>query len=471
MPLISAGQFHVWYGTERTWRPSDLLSWDLTNNRLGIGTNSPVYLLHVNNAGTDPGTHPGQYDVLIDSTRTNNDSFRQYALRVATVMNGNGTGVPVNYAIYGQILTGTSGASGNLTGVRGLVAANGSASIQQAVGVGAGIGVNYLSGTVNIFPNASFSTIGVDVDTLEIGGAVSVNMNGGITAGIRILAPFNSGSGETITGYALVGLYIQDMYSSIGSWSLAKPWGIFAAGGTQFLGGNVSMFNSDPGFNTERGVLFIGNASVAPSGPFASGFTCYVASAKLVCMRDVTVPDDAYSASGWNGNNDVATKNAIRDKIETLQPLNSVGTYKWDGWSPSNLAGTNTNAPSTGTSDVDSSFYTVSNSSGTLTITFVKAGRYLVNFCMQARHANAYDYDNGSTAAYGGTVTEFSSGNGFQFWGEQDNDGDWNSSDQFMVIATAGQTLTILPKYRVSAGVGATSDHTAKAKVTMLGPF
>lgn len=33
---------------------------------------------------------------------------------------------------------------------------------------------------------------------------------------------------------------------------------------------------------------------------------------------DVTVPDDAYDASGWNGNLEVPTKNAIRDKIEDI---------------------------------------------------------------------------------------------------------------------------------------------------------
>lgn len=33
---------------------------------------------------------------------------------------------------------------------------------------------------------------------------------------------------------------------------------------------------------------------------------------------DVTVTDDAYDATGWNGNTEVPTKNAIRDKIESL---------------------------------------------------------------------------------------------------------------------------------------------------------
>ena len=37
----------------------------------------------------------------------------------------------------------------------------------------------------------------------------------------------------------------------------------------------------------------------------------------------IGVDDDAYNASSWNGNTDVPTKNAIRDKIESLSTGNS----------------------------------------------------------------------------------------------------------------------------------------------------
>jgi hypothetical protein len=38
---------------------------------------------------------------------------------------------------------------------------------------------------------------------------------------------------------------------------------------------------------------------------------------------DIIVPDEAYDAAGWNGDLSVPTKNAVRDKIETLQPLDT----------------------------------------------------------------------------------------------------------------------------------------------------
>lgn len=50
-------------------------------------------------------------------------------------------------------------------------------------------------------------------------------------------------------------------------------------------------------------VKLTGNQTVAGAKTFSS---------------DVTVPDDPYDATTWNGNNAVPTKNAIRDKIESL---------------------------------------------------------------------------------------------------------------------------------------------------------
>ena len=38
----------------------------------------------------------------------------------------------------------------------------------------------------------------------------------------------------------------------------------------------------------------------------------------LEVVGDVTVTDEAYNATSWNGNNEVPTKNAIRDKIESM---------------------------------------------------------------------------------------------------------------------------------------------------------
>lgn len=43
----------------------------------------------------------------------------------------------------------------------------------------------------------------------------------------------------------------------------------------------------------------------------------------------VSVPDDAYDATAWNGNNQVPTKNAMRDKIESLSS-GGASPVKWN---------------------------------------------------------------------------------------------------------------------------------------------
>lgn len=46
--------------------------------------------------------------------------------------------------------------------------------------------------------------------------------------------------------------------------------------------------------------------------------TITVADASITSPIDIIVPDEAYDATAWNGNLEVPTKNAIRDKIESV---------------------------------------------------------------------------------------------------------------------------------------------------------
>jgi hypothetical protein len=143
----------------------------------------------------------------------------------------------------------------------------------------------------------------------------------------------------------------------------------------------------------------------------------------------------------------------------------TIASYLWTSWSPTNLTGTVTNAPSTGTAD-DSNYVTMSNSSGTLTITFDVAGKYLICIQTNATHANAYTLDTFYTNL-GGTATRRIGINDPQNWGDSVNDGNISITTSFYVSATATQTLTIQPQYRVSAGGGTASQHTAYCNATI----
>jgi len=144
--------------------------------------------------------------------------------------------------------------------------------------------------------------------------------------------------------------------------------------------------------------------------------------------------------------------------------------YKWDMWNPTNNTGTETNAPSTGTSSGNTTNISVANSSGTLTAT-LGAGTYLITTNTNAIISAGYTY--AAVLSYiGGTATSYlalkaSPNNYIAQWGEGDQSGDFTLSSSFIVTATASQTVTILPKGRVS-GAGATTTYQFYATATIV---
>jgi len=142
----------------------------------------------------------------------------------------------------------------------------------------------------------------------------------------------------------------------------------------------------------------------------------------------------------------------------------SLAGYQWTAWNPTDVAGTLTNAPATGAADTAAAV-TMANASGTLTITFNVAGKYLVSVTGQTLHTNDWTSER-LTVDFGGTVTR-------RLPYQWSNDGgtmneNISVSATFLVSATAGQTLTLLPKYRLTKIGGTNTQHTASAAVTVL---
>lgn len=173
------------------------------------------------------------------------------------------------------------------------------------------------------------------------------------------------------------------------------------------------------------------------------------------------MPDPTFKIDGATVLSKSGTTVSIDSGVKFPQFLAS---YLWDNWNPSNGTGTYTNASGTGTTD-DSPYVTLANSSGTVTVTFDVAGKYSVTTSWHTTHSAAYNYDT-LTIDFGGTATKRNSAN-VADWADGGNDGNISASTNFYVSATAAQTLTVLPKFRV-AGASNAAQHTAFCNMTVI---
>jgi hypothetical protein len=144
--------------------------------------------------------------------------------------------------------------------------------------------------------------------------------------------------------------------------------------------------------------------------------------------------------------------------------------YKYTLWNPTNTTGTTTNAPATGTSSGNTTNISVSNSSGTLTATLAATGLYLFTFTGNLSVQDAYGYAE-MRAAFGGTATLFiDTTNPAAQWGDGDTDGNMTLSASFLLnVASANQTVTVLPDGRIGTGFATTSyDFTANVAIVRM---
>ena len=152
------------------------------------------------------------------------------------------------------------------------------------------------------------------------------------------------------------------------------------------------------------------------------------------------------------------------DSVGRVRPsITTLASYIYTNWNPSDVVGTVTNAPNTGTTS-DSEFVTLANSSGTLTITFDIAGKYLVGTRAQTNHSNNYTRDR-LVLTFGGTASALPPT--AQNSGDSVNDLDFAIGNSYSVSATAGQTCTVLPTYEC-VGAGVVGNHTALCGITVL---
>lgn len=222
--------------------------------------------------------------------------------------------------------------------------------------------------------------------------------------------------------------------------------------------GSIPLSQLDANFNT---TLTIGTTSVGLGNTIStiSNVAISTGSVNGSPVGNVTPSSGAFTTLSATGNVTVTGR--------VSYSASALGTYQWDSFNPTDVAGTSTNAPSTGTT-VDTDYITLANSSGTVTCTFDIAGKYLIACNGQTAHSSAYSADR-ITWTLGGTATRYVVANPSNS-GDSANDYNMAIAVVFSVTATAAQTLTVLPKYEV-VGSGTTANHQCSPQlyVTYLG--
>ena len=140
-----------------------------------------------------------------------------------------------------------------------------------------------------------------------------------------------------------------------------------------------------------------------------------------------------------------------------LQAAATVASYAWNVFYPPDLDGTIGNGSNGGTV-TGNDYLTFSNSGGTLTFTCLVAGKYKFSNNYWTNHGNVYNYDT-LYLAIGGTATRNTILTNVSIYGPNQINGNALGSWGFVATATANQTVTILPQYRLDASGGNTSQH------------
>lgn len=227
-------------------------------------------------------------DVLITSP-ANNDVLKYNSVTSKWV---NGTASSSGHTIQDEGTPLTARTNLNFVGPNITVTDGGAGPDSTIITVSGGGDVTKVGTPVN-------NQIGVWTGDGTIEGDAKLTFNGSSLA----VAMANASNGVTIT-------------STTGSnEAFAK---ITNTGGSLYIGKNDSLGNAlGVGSSYETVFYDTGNEPMvfAPNGAVALTINPGGAS---TFVGDVTVPDEVYDATNWNGSLEVPTKNAVRDKIESL---------------------------------------------------------------------------------------------------------------------------------------------------------
>lgn len=324
---------------------------------------------------------------------------------------------------------------------------------------GGGVGQNGSTTGVTAATNSTFGT------SLLTGGLGGNNGNAGGTVTINSPATVID-QHPGATGYAT-----QQIVSSTGGDGASGLLGGGGVGGSANNGaGSAGIANSGSGGGAGGGSA----STVGGQGGSAGGWLkARILNPAASYPYVIGAGGHGSTATGNGGNGAdgviiVTEYYGTYNFIFASDQITKMGSYNWDAFIPTNNSGTVTNAPSTGTLQTPSATYmSFANSSGTVTVTFNKIGKYQACVSEAWTAGNTYTFSR-LTVTLGGTATRYTSNSTLSSTGQKDTvNSDHGISRCFGVAATAlSQTLTVLPKQELSSA-NATSNFNAYADLSI----
>lgn len=164
-------------------------------------------------------------------------------------------------------------------------------------------------------------------DTSRTGNTagIYITTNNGVGSHGGEIRLFSGSQGLTINPNAGVSTDFNVIYGgNTGYLKLGSTWSIYPSAGVPLMlgSGNTAGYLQ---INTSGLIQFHGTTSSFPAIKRSST----ILQARLAddsAYTDLEVADEAYDATNWNGSLEVPTKNAIRDKIESM----SAGGFTWN---------------------------------------------------------------------------------------------------------------------------------------------
>jgi hypothetical protein len=322
-------------------KTTDFLSINGTPFGKGAGTGSII----IGTSATTTGNHAVAIGNTANAGAANATALGGFATATGTGSTVVGYGTAAEYGVA----VGNGGGSGVVAGTEAVAVGKNTEASDYAVVVG----TSSEAGTTSVAIGRNCNVTGTDSigigdnifhssnGAIGIGSGATVDGTNAIAVGAFAFAEHNyslalgKDSRSTTTNQIVFGADTNDSTGFSELWwgqstvsTQNSPFSVHVTRRATSVtngGGNDFTLNSGAGTgnSTTGGSIIFKTPNEQVSGTTQQALTTRLTIGRnaITSTLDITVPDEAYDATAWNGSLEVPTKNAVRDKFESLTPL------------------------------------------------------------------------------------------------------------------------------------------------------